>query len=89
MITAHENGETIETRVARIIANQFGGFKLTEIEPDMKLKDDLAADSLDEIEIVMALEEQFGRQIADDDCIACTTVGELQQLMVKLVGESA
>lgn len=84
MITPQDNGDTIETRVARIIADQFGGLKLDDIEPDLKLKGDLGADSLDAVEIALALEEEFGLQIPDDDCAACTTVGELQQLLVKM-----
>lgn len=80
---------TTETRVARIIADHFGGLKLADIEPDMKLRDDLGADSLDAVEIVLALEEEFGVPIVDDDCAACATVGELQQLVVKLQGPVA
>ena len=81
--------DTIPARVAKIIADQFGGLKPTEVEPDMKLREDLGADSLDAVEIALALEEEFGVQIADDACADCTTVGELQQLMLKLQGESA
>lgn len=76
----------IEIRVARIIADHFGGLKLEEIEPEMELKADLGADSLDNVELVMALDEEFGVQIADDACADCTTVGDLQQLMLKLAG---
>ncbi|MFN3819911.1 acyl carrier protein [Blastomonas sp.] len=79
----------IETRVAKLIADDFGGLKLADIEPDMHLRADLKADSLDAVEIAIKLEEEFGVQISEDACADCATIGELQQLLVKLQGEAA
>lgn len=79
----------IETRVAKLIADHFGGLKQAEIEPDLHLRADLKADSLDAVELAMKLEEEFGVQISEDACADCTTIGELQQLMVKLQGDVA
>lgn len=81
--------DTIQTRVAKLIADHFGGLKLAEIQPDMELKADLGAESLDNVELVMALEEEFAVQISDDEAETCTTVGDVQQLLVKLQGEVA
>lgn len=80
---------TIATRVTAIVAYQFGGLKLADIEPKTRLKEDLRSDSLDAVELPMALEEEFSVQIADDAYAACSTVGDLQQLLAKLTGESA
>lgn len=78
--------DTTQTRVARIIADHFGGLKLADIEPDMKLEEDLGADSLDNVELIMALEEEFAVTITDDAAEACQTVGDIQQLIVTLQG---
>ncbi|MAF60239.1 acyl carrier protein [Blastomonas sp. CCH5-A3] len=80
---------TIEARVAKILADQFGKLDPATVTPELNLREDLRADSLDGVEIAMALEEEFGVQITDDECEACTTVGELQQLLVKLTGGAA
>lgn len=79
----------IEIRVAKVIADHFGGLKLEEIEPEMELKADLGADSLDAAELPMKLEEEFGVQISDDAAETCTTVRDVQHLLVKLQGDVA
>ncbi|MCM8819802.1 MAG: acyl carrier protein [Candidatus Omnitrophica bacterium] len=65
----------IEERVKEIIAEQLG-FKKEEIKPESSFVDDLGADSLDTVEVVMALEEEFGIEIPDEDAEKITTVGE-------------
>ena len=47
-----------------------------EIKPESSFIDDLGADSLDTVEVVMALEEEFGIEIPDEDAEKITTVGE-------------
>ena len=47
-----------------------------QVAPDAKFIEDLGADSLDQVELVMALEEEFGRQIPDEDAEKLTTVGD-------------
>lgn len=56
----------IESRTIRAIAEQMGA-KLEEVTINTHLSDDLGADSLDQIEIVMALEEEFEIEIPDAD----------------------
>ncbi|MCK4851838.1 MAG: acyl carrier protein [Candidatus Omnitrophica bacterium] len=62
-------------KVKSIVAEQLG-VKLEEVKEDAKFIDDLGADSLDTVELVMALEEEFGAEIPDEDAEKLTTVGE-------------
>ena len=50
--------------------------KIEEVKEDSKFIDDLGADSLDTVELVMALEEEFGAEIPDEDAEKLTTVGD-------------
>ncbi len=79
----------IEERVKEIIAEQLG-VKKEEIKPESSFVDDLGADSLDTVEIVMALEEEFGIEIPDEDAEKLATFGEAVQYIedkVKQKGE--
>ena len=64
---------TIEARVKSIVVEQLG-VKEEEVSNDASFVDDLGADSLDTVELVMALEEEFGREIPDEDAEKITTV---------------
>ena len=61
--------------VKAIIAEQLG-VKVEEVTESASFIDDLGADSLDTVELVMALEEKFGVEIPDEDAEKMTTVGE-------------
>jgi len=63
----------IEERVAKIILEQLG-VKEEEVKPEASFVDDLGADSLDTVELVMALEEEFDTEIPDEDAEKITTV---------------
>lgn len=61
--------------VKAIIVEQLG-VKAEEVTPAASFIDDLGADSLDTVELVMALEEKFGIEIPDEDAEKMRTVGE-------------
>jgi acyl carrier protein len=64
---------TIEEKVKKIIVDQLGVDE-AEVTPEAKFIDDLGADSLDTVELVMALEEEFGIEIPDEDAEKITAV---------------
>jgi acyl carrier protein len=64
---------TVEQRVIKIVAQQLG-INETEIKKNQSFVDDLGADSLDTVELVMALEEEFEAEIPDEDAEKITTV---------------
>ena len=65
----------LEPRVREIIAEQLG-INEEEIQPDSSFMADLGADSLDVVELVMALEEEFEIEIPDEDAEKITSVKE-------------
>jgi acyl carrier protein len=64
---------TIEERVKKIVIEQLG-VKEDEVTPNSSFVDDLGADSLDTVELVMALEEEFECEIPDEDAEKITSV---------------
>ena len=67
--------ENIEEKVKEIIADRLG-VDPDEVTPDASFIEDLGADSLDTVELVMALEEEFGIEIPDEDAENIKTVGD-------------
>jgi acyl carrier protein len=65
----------IEERVKKIVVEQLG-VKEDEVANSASFVDDLGADSLDTVELVMALEEEFDTEIPDEDAEKITTVQE-------------
>ena len=63
----------VEERVKKIIAEQLG-VEEDDVVPDAKFVEDLGADSLDTVELVMALEEEFEIEIPDEDAEKLQTV---------------
>ena len=63
----------LEEKVKKIIIDQLGVDE-AEVTPEAKFIDDLGADSLDTVELVMALEEEFGIEIPDEDAEKIATV---------------
>ncbi len=74
----------VANKVKSIIAEQLG-VKIEEVTETASFVDDLGADSLDTVELVMALEEEFGIEIPDEDAEKMTNVGEA----VKYIEEKA
>jgi acyl carrier protein len=72
-ITQRENMNEIEAKIIEIIGEQLGK-DASEITMESNFMEDLDADSLDTVELVMALEEEFGIEIADDAAEKITTV---------------
>lgn len=66
---------SIEERVKKIVVEQLG-VKEDEVSPNASFVDDLGADSLDTVELVMAFEEEFGIEIPDDAAEKIGTVGD-------------
>jgi acyl carrier protein len=73
----------IEQRVKDIIVEQLG-VKPDQVVPTAKFIEDLGADSLDTVELVMALEEEFGIEVPDEQAEKLQSVGDV----IKYVEES-
>ena len=79
--------EAVADRVRAIIAEQLG-VKLEEVTDSASFIEDLGADSLDTVELVMALEEEFGIEIPDEDAEKMTSVGEaIKYIETKAAGK--
>ena len=66
---------SVEKRVKEIIVEQLG-VNENEVTPEDKFVDDLGADSLDLVELVMALEEEYNIEISDEEAEKILTVGD-------------
>jgi acyl carrier protein len=66
----------IDQRVKEIIVEQLG-VNADQVTPEAKFIEDLGADSLDIVELVMALEEEFGKEIPDEQAEKLLTVGDV------------
>jgi len=67
---------SVEERVKQIIVEQLGVDE-AEVTPKASFVDDLGADSLDTVELVMALEEEFGIEVPDEQAEKLLTVGDV------------
>ena len=65
----------VADKVKKIVVEQLGVSE-EQVTPEAKFIEDLGADSLDQVELVMALEEAFGSDIPDEDAEKLTTVGD-------------
>jgi acyl carrier protein len=72
--------KTVEERVKDVVVAQLG-VDPSEVKPEASFVDDLGADSLDTVELVMALEEEFGLEIADEDAEKIKTVGDTTEFV--------
>jgi acyl carrier protein len=77
---------TIEERVKNIIVESLN-VDSDKVTPEASFVDDLDADSLDQVELILALEEEFDTQIPEDEASKITTVGEAIGYLKKHVDE--
>ena len=66
---------SVADKVKKIVVEQLGVSE-DQVTSEAKFIEDLGADSLDQVELVMALEEEFGSDIPDEDAEKLTTVGD-------------
>lgn len=76
----------IEKRVKDIVAKQLG-LNSEEVKIEASFVDDLGADSLDTVELVMALEDEFGAEIPDEDTGKIATVQQAVDYIEKKIKE--
>jgi len=70
----------LEDRVKEIIVEQLG-VNAEQVTPEASFIDDLGADSLDTVELIMAFEEEFGSEIPDEDAEKLTSVGKVLEYL--------
>lgn len=78
----------IEARVKEIVSEQLG-VKVEELKTNASFVDDLGADSLDTVELVMALEEEFDTEIPDEDAEKIATIQDAINYINEHLQESA
>jgi acyl carrier protein len=78
--------QSTEQRVKNIIVEQLG-VKPEQVTPEAKFIEDLGADSLDTVELVMALEEEFGSEIPDEQAEKLQSVGDVIKYIDELQGK--
>jgi acyl carrier protein len=78
---------TVSERLKGIIVEQLG-VEESEVVPSASFTEDLNADSLDLVELIMSLEEEFKLQISDEDAEKITTVGEAEEYIEEHLREA-
>jgi acyl carrier protein len=73
-------GVNLQERLYALVANQLG-LEREELVPEAHILDDLGADSLDIVELVMALEESFDIVVPDEDVERLQTIADVQQYL--------
>jgi acyl carrier protein len=76
--------DSLEQKVRGIVAEQLG-VDLSEVRPDASILDDLGADSLDVVEMVMSLEESFDIEVPDEDVEGLRTVADVERYITTAV----
>ncbi len=79
-------GDSLETRIRTIVAEQLG-VDMAELSAHASILDDLGADSLDVVEMVMSLEEEFDIEVPDEDVEEMRTISDVERYIVRAVAE--
>jgi acyl carrier protein len=74
--------DSLEQKVRSVVADQLG-VDLSEVRADASILDDLGADSLDVVEMVMSLEEAFDIEVPDEDVEEMKTVADVERYVTK------
>ena len=82
------NKAELQDRVCTVLAQNLAVSK-DEVKPETRFKEDLDADSLDLVEAVLALEEEFGLSIPEEEMEDVTTVGQAIDLVAQKLGVAA
>jgi len=77
---------SVEERVKKIIVEQLGVDE-SQVTGDASFIDDLGADSLDTVELIMALEEEFDMEVPDEEAEKISTVRDAIEYIKKMSGE--
>ena len=80
--------ENLEEKISEIIVEQLG-VTADQVVPEASFIDDLGADSLDTVELVMAFEDAFGVEIQDEDAEKMTRVSDALEYLKKRLAEKA
>lgn len=67
--------DDVHSRITKLVVDLLG-VEADQVTPQARFREDLEADSLDLVELIMAFEEEFGGDISDEDAQSITTVGE-------------
>jgi len=74
--------DSLEQKVRSIVAEQLG-VDLSEVQPAASILDDLGADSLDVVEMVMSIEESFDIEVPDEDVEGLRTVADVERYVTR------
>jgi acyl carrier protein len=75
------SGSNLEGQVRSLVADQLG-VDISEVIPGANILDDLGADSLDVVELVMSLEDAFDIEVPDEEVEGMRTIGDIQQYVL-------
>ncbi len=73
-------------KIRPVIAEQLG-VDIEKVTPEASFIDDLGADSLDMVELILAIEEEYGFEVSEEDATKITTVGEAAEYIKNAIGE--
>ena len=74
----------LEARIRGVVARQLG-VELAQVHPDANLQEDLGADSLELVELLMALEDEFDIEVPEEVAETITTIADVERYIVEHV----